>query len=53
MDQSRPGNDMPIDGADLRQVMNLMVAGEAVSHVQYPSAGCNIKWKAGNEPNYY
>ena len=45
MDQSRPGNDKPIDGADLRQVMNLMVAGDTVSDVQYPSAGCNIKWK--------
>ncbi len=53
LDSSRPGNDQPINGKDLREVLDLLVAGKTVPSEQIPSLGCNIKWKAGNEPNYY
>ena len=44
-DDSRPGNDVPITGADLRGAMDALIAGEAISDDQKPSVGCNIKWK--------
>lgn len=44
LDQSRPGNNEPLDGADLRQAIDATLAGEWIEK-QYPSAGCNIKWK--------
>lgn len=53
LDNSRPGNDHPVNGEDLREVLDTLVAGEQVSEHQAPSLGCNIKWKPGNEPNYY
>lgn len=53
MDDSRPGNDQPVNGKDLRKVFDDLIAGNAVSSNQKPSLGCNIKWKAGNEPSYY
>lgn len=52
MDDSRPGNDEPITGADLRAALDAVLAGEPVPEDQKPSMGCNIKWKTGNEPNY-
>jgi peroxiredoxin len=53
MDGSRPGNDVPITGADLRAALDAVLAGEMPSSEQKPSLGCNIKWKAGNEPEYF
>ncbi len=53
LDDSRPGNDQPINGKDLRAVLDLLVQGESIPTEQKPSLGCNIKWKAGNEPDYY
>ncbi len=44
LDQSRPGNSMPLDGADLRGAIDATLAGTAVAE-QYPSVGCGIKWK--------
>jgi peroxiredoxin len=52
MDRARPKNDEPIDGADLRAALDAVLAGAAPSPEQTPSLGCNIKWKAGNEPFY-
>lgn len=52
MDASRPGNGKPNDGADLRAALDALLAGKAPSIEQVPSIGCNIKWKAGNEPKY-
>lgn len=52
LDDSRPSNDRPIDGRDLRAALNAVLAGQAVSNDQRPSVGCNIKWKTGNEPDY-
>ena len=52
-DDSRPGNGEPITGADLKAAVNAVLAGQEVSSTQYPSIGCNIKWKAGAEPSYF
>ena len=53
LDGSRPGNDVPVDGADLRRAIDAVLAGDPVPAAQVPSLGCNIKWKAGNEPAYF
>jgi hypothetical protein len=53
MDDSRPGNDQPVNGKDLRKLFDDLIAGNAIDSNQKPSLGCNIKWKAGNEPSYY
>lgn len=45
LDGSRPGNNLPLTGADLRAALEAVLAGEPVNEVQYPSGGCNIKWK--------
>ena len=52
-DGSRPGNDLPVTGADLGAAVEALLEGNAVSSDQRPSIGCNIKWKAGNEPDYF
>ena len=51
-DGSRPGNDEPITGQDLRDALQAVERGEAVSEPHFPSMGCNIKWKPGLEPDY-
>lgn len=51
-DGSRPGNNFPVTGADLRAAADAVLAGQPVSPDQKPSIGCNIKWKPGNEPDY-
>ena len=53
LDDSRPSNGKPVTGADLRAAIDAVLAGHAVSADQRPSLGCNIKWRAGNEPAYY
>jgi peroxiredoxin len=53
MDSSRPGNNVPVTGKDLRDALDAVLAGRPVSEHQRPSMGCNIKWKAGNEPDYF
>jgi len=50
LDGSRPSNDVPVDGRDLRAALDATLAGEPISEPQLPSLGCNIKWKSGNEP---
>ncbi len=52
-DASRPGNNTPVTGKDLRAALDDVLAGKAVSEYQTASIGCNIKWKAGNEPDYF
>lgn len=52
-DDSRPGNGVPVTGGDLRAALDAVLAGKEIPHVQKPSMGCNIKWKAGNEPDYF
>lgn len=53
LDDSRPGNNEPVNGKDLREVLDKLIEGKSISTEQRPSLGCNIKWKAGNEPSYY
>lgn len=52
MDGSRPGNDVPVDGVDLRQALDAVLEGRHAPEPQQPSMGCSIKWKPGNEPEY-
>ena len=52
-DSSRPENGKPVTGADLRAAVDAVLAGKKPSDDQMPSIGCNIKWKAGNEPDYF
>jgi len=52
-DSSRPGNGQPVTGADLRAACDAVLAGQTMSAEQRPGIGCNIKWKAGEEPEYF
>jgi len=52
MDDSRPGNNIPVTGADLTAAIDAVLAGKQVNAEQKPSMGCNIKWKQRNEPGY-
>lgn len=45
LDDSRPGNDKPVNGKDLREALDQLLKGEDIPKEQRPSAGCNIKWK--------
>jgi peroxiredoxin len=51
-DDSRPGTDRPVTGADLRAAVDAVLAGHPPLAEQRPSLGCNIKWRRGNEPAY-
>lgn len=53
LDDSRPGNNLPVTGADLRAALDALLAGKPAPAEQKASIGCNIKWKAGNEPEYF
>lgn len=46
LDNSRPGNGLPVTGKDLRNALDEILVGKEVSKVQIPSIGCNIKWKS-------
>lgn len=48
LDRSRPGNGVPVTGADLRAALDALLAGQPISADQQPSVGCNIKWKAAS-----
>jgi peroxiredoxin len=52
-DDSRPGNDKPVTGNDLREAIDLLLEEGKIVEEQTPSMGCNIKWKPGNEPAYF
>jgi peroxiredoxin len=52
-DGSRPGNPVEVDGSDLKAAVDDLLAGREISGDQIPSVGCNIKWRAGNEPEYF
>ena len=45
LDDSRPGNGIPVTGDDLRAAMDALINNESVNPNQKPSMGCNIKWK--------
>ncbi|MGF1669556.1 MAG: thioredoxin family protein [Balneolaceae bacterium] len=53
-DDSRPGNDIEVTGNDLRTALDALLDGKSIPEEdQKPSIGCNIKWKKGNEPDYF
>ena len=49
MDETRPDGDPPT-GADLRAAIDALLAGQRPREDQWPSMGCSIKWRPGNEP---
>jgi len=53
LDGSRPGNDIPVTGQDLRGALDAVLSNQPVAANQTPSLGCNIKWKEGGEPSYF
>ena len=53
LDDSRPDSDVPVTGADLRAALDAVLSGRPAPEEQKPSIGCNIKWKPGNEPDYF
>ena len=53
LDGSRPGNDIPTDGESLRSAIDALLNNEEPISKQLPSMGCNIKWKVGEEPDYF
>jgi peroxiredoxin len=53
LDSSRPDSGIPVTGADLRTALDAVLAGKPVATEQRASLGCNIKWAAGNEPDYF
>jgi peroxiredoxin len=52
LDDSRPGNNKPVTGRDLRAAIDAVLAGKPVDSNQKASIGCSIKWKPGNAPPY-
>lgn len=52
-DNSRPESGIPVTGADLRSAVEAALSGDSPPADQRPSLGCNIKWKKGNEPDYF
>lgn len=53
LDETRPKQGVVATGKDLRAALDALVAGQAQPQPQRPSIGCNIKWKAGKEPEYF
>jgi peroxiredoxin len=53
LDDSRPGSNVPVTGKDVRAALDALLAGKPVPANQKASIGCNIKWKPGNEPEYF
>lgn len=52
-DGSRPGNKIAVTGQDLRMALDAVLQDQPVPAEQKASMGCNIKWRAGNEPSYF
>ena len=53
LDGSRPGNDVPLNGQDLRAALDAVLSGAEVSGEQIASVGCNVKWNPGQEPSWF
>lgn len=53
LDDSRPSTDIPVTGRDLRLAIDAVLRDKEIDPEQKPSIGCNIKWKPGNEPEYF
>jgi peroxiredoxin len=50
LDDSRPGNEIPVTGKDLREAIDALLEDKPINSSQKPSIGCSIKWHPGNEP---
>jgi peroxiredoxin len=46
LDDSRPGNGIPLSGSDLRGAIDGVIYNRIINPEQKPSIGCNIKWKS-------
>ena len=53
LDGSRPGNDVPTNGESLRSAIQALLNNEDPISEQLPRMGCNIKWRVGEEPDYF
>ena len=54
LDDSRPNNNIPVTGDNIKTVFSLLLKGEGkIKKEQKPSIGCSIKWKQGNIPSYF
>lgn len=53
LDDSRPSNDKPVTGRDVRRALDHVLEGKPVREEQAPSIGCNIKWRPGNAPEWF
>jgi peroxiredoxin len=53
LDPSRPQSGVPVTGSDLRGALDSLLSGKAAPEKQIPSIGCNIKWREGQEPDYF
>ena len=52
-DGARPGNNIAVEGTDLKSACTALLSNDDLPMNQLPSMGCNIKWKQGNEPEYF
>jgi len=52
-DDSRPGNNVSVSGNDMRAAVEALLSESEMPVEQIPSVGCNIKWRSGNEPDYF
>ena len=52
LDASRPGNDQPLNGLDLRNAIAAVLSGLEPPKIQHPAIGCNIKWHPGRAPHW-
>ena len=52
-DDSRPGNNLAVDGSHLVHAIDLLLSASPPPEIQKPSLGCNLKWKPGKEPEYF
>jgi peroxiredoxin len=52
-DAARPDSGIPVTGDDLTAAVDAVLTGQPIAEEQRPSIGCNIKWKAGSEPDYF
>lgn len=52
LDDSRPGNNKPVTGRDLRSAIQAVLASKPIEGNQRASIGCSIKWKPGHAPPY-
>ncbi len=52
-DDTRPSDNDSADGADMREAMEQLLEGDAPPENPFPSSGCNIKWKPGNQPDWW